>query len=126
MIFRTGGSSGSLIFEDWQTDSSTLAITENNEQLTLFAVQGARSLARGKRRLFASDTAASIAASYTANSIEAALNSKGQMKIELFVGRAPRKVLVDGREAALNYNQTAATITLAVPSGEHRLKIDLR
>jgi hypothetical protein len=126
VIFRTGGSRDPLVFEDWQTDSESLAITENSERMTLFAVQNGRSLASAGRRLFTSDTAASIAASYTEKTIEAACVSRVQMKVELFVGRAPRRALVDDREAALSYNPTAATITITVPSGEHRLKIELR
>ena len=101
MLFRTGATNDSLVFKDWSTDAATLAVTQSSEEITLFGVQNARSLTRAGRRMFASDATSNIAASYTANAVDAACNSAVQTKIELFVGRPAQRALVDGREVAI-------------------------
>lgn len=126
VMFRIGASRDSLRFEDWLTDAGAFTITQNGDRLKLFAVQNARSLTRAGRRIFASDNAANIASSYSENSVDVACNSTVAVKLELFVGRRPRRALLGGRETELTYNETDSTVILTIPPGEHQLKIELR
>ena len=75
--------------------------------------------------MFTSDNATNIAARYTPNTVEASVHARTQVRIDLFTGAKPRRVLLDGREVTMSYDQTTATIATAVPAGEHSLKIEL-
>jgi hypothetical protein len=124
-MFRTGAANESLRYQDYATDAAVLTITQSGARLKLFAAHQARSFTRARRRVFASDKAASVAANYTVDFIEAACSVAAQTKLQLFTGAKPSRVLLDGREALMSYNQAETTISLTVPSGQHQLKIEL-
>jgi hypothetical protein len=71
------------------------------------------------------DNAASIAANYNVNGVEVAYHSVRQAKLQLFVGANPVRVLIDGGEVSARYDRGGATISLAVPAGQHQMKITL-
>jgi Heparinase II/III-like protein len=126
VLFRSGAANESIRYEDYATDAAAWTVTQSDARLKLFAVQQARSFARAGRRLLTSDTAASLAASYSENVIEAACGAAAPATLRLFTGAKPSRVLLDGREVAMSYNQADATISLTVSAGRHQLKIELR
>ncbi|MGE0132844.1 MAG: heparinase II/III family protein [Blastocatellales bacterium] len=126
VIFRIGAANETLRYEDYATDAAAWTVTQNGARLKLFAAQQARSFARAGRRMFTSDTAASLAASYGENVIEAVCDAATAATLRLFTGSKPLRVLLDGRAAAMSFNQAEATISLTVPAGRRQLKIELR
>lgn len=129
IMFRVGSEKQTMRNGDWSADASVLTITENADNLKMFAVQNARSLRRGNQVLFTSDVPASIAVNFNADKIEAVCNTNGAAKIVLFVGRNPVRVLLDARELKANeysFNRADNTISLNVSAGQHDLKIMIR
>jgi hypothetical protein len=126
VLFRSGAASGSLRYEDYATDAAACTVTQSGARLKLLAVEQGRFFARGGRSLLTSDTGVSLAASYGENVIEAACDAAAQTALQLFTGAKPSLVLLDGREVAISYNQTGATISLTVSAGQNQLKIELR
>jgi hypothetical protein len=76
--------------------------------------------------MLASDRAVSLAANFGENVIEAACDAAAQITLQLFVGAKPIRILVDGREMAVSFNQMESMISLVVPEGRHQLKILMR
>ena len=126
VLFRSGAANESSRYEDYATDAAAWTVTQSGARLKLFAAQRARSFARAGRRLLASDHAASLAASYGENLIEAACDAAAPTTLQLFTGAKPSRVLLDGREVATSYNRADATMSLTVSAGQHQLKIELR
>lgn len=126
VMFRSGGANGAARYQDYATDAAAWTVTQSGARLKLFAVEQARSFARVERSVFTSDNAASVAVNYNANAIEAACSVAAQTKLQLFTGAKPLRVLLDGHEAPVNFDQAGATISLTVPAGQHQLKIELR
>lgn len=126
VLFRSGAARESLRYEDYATDATAWTVTQSGARLKLLAAQHARSFARAGRRLLASDTNASLAASYGENAIEAVCDAATRTTLQLFTGAKPSRVMLDGREAPVSFNQAAATISLTVPAGRRQLKIELR
>jgi hypothetical protein len=126
VLFRSGAANESLRHEDYATDAAAWTVTQSGARLKLLAAQQARSFARAGRRLLASDTAISLAASYEENVIEAVCDAATATTLRLFTGAKPSRVLLDGREAPVSFNQADATISLTVPAGRRQLKIELR
>jgi hypothetical protein len=126
VLFRSGAANESSRYEDYATDAAAWTVTQSGARLKLFAAQRARSFARAGRRLLASDHAASLAASYGENLIEAACDAAVPTTLQLFTGAKPSRVLLDGREVATSYNRADATMSLTVSAGQHQLKIELR
>jgi hypothetical protein len=125
VVFRTGATNDALHFEDWVTDAASLTTMQSDDRLQVFAVQNARTLTRAGRRMFASDNPTNVAVKYAAKTVEAALQAETQIRIELFTGAKPRRVLLDGREAVISHNPEEATLAMIVPRGEHKLMIEL-
>ena len=111
---------------DYTTDAAAWTVTQSEARLKWFGVQQARSFARAGRRLMASDAAASLAARYGENIIEAVCDAAAPTTLQLFTGAKPLRVSLDGRELALNFNQTEAMVSLSVPAGRHQLRLELR
>ena len=128
VIFR-GAETQTIRQGEWSADAATLAITQSANELKLFAVQGARSLRRGNQVLFSSESPTSVAVSFNANESDVACNAETAARVTLFVGKAPIRVLLDGKDLSANafsFNRTAGTISLALAGGEHDLKIMFR
>lgn len=123
VLFRSGAAREDWRYEAYATDATVLTVTQSGERLKLFAVEQARSLTHGGRNLFASDNAASLAARYDANIIEAACTVTRPMKLQLFTGTDPTRVLLDGREVGAGFNQAEGTISINLSAGRHDLKI---
>jgi hypothetical protein len=126
VMFRVGATNGASRYEEWMTDAVAWTITQRDKALRMFAVQNARSFRRGGRALFASDNAASVAANYNTSTVEVASYATSQVRLQLFVGGDPARVLLDGREVSARYDRDGATISLTVPAGEHQLKVALQ
>ncbi|MGH9767349.1 MAG: heparinase II/III domain-containing protein [Blastocatellia bacterium] len=126
VMFRIGAANETLRYEDYATDAAAWTVTQSGARLKLFAAQQARSFARAGRRMFASDAAVSLAASYSENVIEAVCDTATATALRLFTSARPSRVLIDGREAAMSFNQADAAISLTVPAGRRQLKIELR
>ncbi len=126
VLFRSGAANESLRYEDYATDAAAWTVTQSGARLKLFAVQQARSFTHAGRRLFTSDHVTSLAASYNENVIEAACDAMAQTTLQLFTGARPSRVLLDGREVAISFNQAEAMVSLIVPAGMHQLKLELR
>jgi hypothetical protein len=129
ILFRTGVATQPIREGEWSADAATLTITQSANDLKLFAVQGARSLRRGNQVLFSSESPTSVAVSFNANEVEVACNAETAARVTLFVGKAPIRVLLDGKDLSANafsFNRTAGTISLDIPSGQHDLKILFR
>jgi Heparinase II/III-like protein len=125
-LFRSGAANESLRYEDCATDAAAWTVTQSGDRLKLFAAQQARSFAWAGRRMFASDTTASLAASYSENAIEAACDSATSMTLQLFTGANPAQVLLDGREVKASFNRAEETISINLSAGRHDLKITRR
>jgi hypothetical protein len=108
------------------TDAAVWAVTQSGDRLKMFAAQQTHSFGREGRRLFESDTAASLAANYSENVIEAACDAAAETTLQLFTGAKPSRVWLNGRDAAINFNRARATVSLIVPAGRHQLKIVLQ
>jgi hypothetical protein len=126
VMFRAGTADGVSRYEEWATDAATWTVTLRGSGLKLLAAQNARSFTRGGRVWFASEHAVGIAAHYNAKTIDAACDLTAATKILLFVGANPSRVLLDGREAGVEYNRANETISLPVPAGSHRLQVILQ
>jgi len=126
VMFRVGATNGASRYEEWMTDAVAWTIMQREEALRMFAVQNARSFTRGGRALFASDSAASVAANYNANAIDVACYSASQAKIQLFAGAKPVRVLLDGRELRAHYDRDSMALSLTMPAGQHQLRIALQ
>jgi hypothetical protein len=126
ILFRRGVASGVLRYEDYSTDAAAWAVTQSGAHLKMFAVEAARSFAHAGRPMLASDRAVSLAANFGENVIEAACDAAAQITLQLFVGAKPIRILVDGREMAVSFNQMESMISLVVPEGRHQLKILMR
>ena len=125
VVFRTNATNNALSFEEWMTDAGSLATTQSGDRLQLFAAQNARTLTKAGRPMFTSDNPTNVAVKYATRTIEASIHAETQIRIELFTGTKPRRVFLDGREAAISHNPTAATIAVVIPRGEHQLMIEL-
>ena len=125
VVFQTGGTNDAMRYGDWTTDAAAWTVTQSGGRLKLFAVQNSHSFGRTASDIYASDKPASIAANYTRDSVEAACYAITPTKIQLFVGFSPARVLLDGRDAPMNFNRAASSISLTVPAGQHQLKIEL-
>lgn len=128
VLFRSGLDSQRIRHGEWSAEAASLVITESANKLKIFAVQNARSLRRGNQSLFSSDSPMSVAARFN-DAIEVAAHSETGSKITLFVGQTPVRVWLDGRELdanAFRFNRTDGTISLAIPRGQHNLKISSR
>jgi len=126
VMFRIGAAKGESSYETWKTDADAWTVTQNKGQMKLFAVQNARSFMQSGRFIFSSENPASVAASYSANNIDVALYAQTAIKMQVFVGAAPVRVLIDGSEVSPSFNRTDGTISINVHAGEHDLKISLR
>jgi hypothetical protein len=126
VMFRTGASNDMARSQDYVTDAAVWAVTQSGDRLKMFAAQQAHSFGREGRRLFESDTAASLAANYSENVIEAACDAAAETTLQLFTGAKPSRVWLNGRDAAINFNRARATVSLIVPAGRHQLKIVLQ
>lgn len=126
VLFRSGAANESWRYEDYATDAAAWTVTQSGARLKLLAVQQARSFTRAGRRLFMSDRAVSLAASYGENVIEAVCDVAAPTTLQLFTGAKPARVLLNGREAAMSFNQAQAMVALTVPAGRHQLKLELR
>ncbi len=128
VIFR-GAETQTIRQGEWSADAATLAITQSANNLKIFAIQNARSLRRGNQVLFSSESPTSVAVNFNANEIEVACNAETAVRVTLFVGKPPVRVLLDDKELSANafsFNRTAGTISLDIPSGQHDLKILFR
>ncbi|HEU4479180.1 MAG TPA: heparinase II/III family protein, partial [Pyrinomonadaceae bacterium] len=126
VMFRLGAEIQTIGDGQWSTDGASLAITQSGNDLKMFALHAARTLRRENQILFSSKTQMSAAASFKATEIEVVCNSEAGSTITLSVGKNPVRILLDGRElpaSAFRFNRTDGTISLAVPSGQHDLKI---
>lgn len=129
VMFRIGAANQTINQGDWSADAATIAVTERSNNLKVFAVQEARSLRRGNQTLFSSEFPVSIAVNINGPELEAVSNNERPTKVALFVGKAPVRVLLGGKELptnAFSFNRTAGTISLIIPSGQHHLKIAVR
>jgi hypothetical protein len=126
VMFRTGTANDSARYQDYATDAAAWTVTQSGERLKLFAAQQARSFARAGRRMFTSDSSASIAMNYSTDAVVAACFVAARTKLQLFTSAKPARVLLNDREVATSYDPTEATISLTVPAGQHQLKIELR
>ena len=126
IFFRSGDAKAVLRYEDYTTDAAAWAVTQSGAQLKMFAVEEARSFAHAGRLMLASDRAVGLAANFSENVIEAVCDAATPVTLRLFTGAKPSRVLSEGREMAINYNQAEAMISLLVPAGRHQLKIVLR
>jgi hypothetical protein len=121
VMFRIGTNPTMMQDATWSTDGATLTVTENAKALELIAVQSARSLRRGEGVLLSSDSPVDIAVRFAALEAEAIVNAAATVKLALFVGKNPSRVLLDNNQLVFNHNQ--GTISFTVPSGQHQLKI---
>lgn len=126
VLFRTGGAGGALNYGDYSSDAAALTVTESGARLKMIGAQQARSLARAGRRLFSSDRVVSLAVSYGENLIEASADAAESATLRLYTGAKPGRVLIDGRELAVSFDQAEASVTLTLPAGRHRLRLELR
>ncbi|MBA3631877.1 MAG: heparinase II/III family protein [Acidobacteria bacterium] len=126
VMFRTGASKDLASYESWKTDADTWTVTQDKGGMKLFAVQNARSFAQTGRVLFASETPASAAISYNANSIDVASYAATATKMQIFVGTNPLRVMIDGRPVKANFRSGDGTISVNLPAGQHDLKIVLK
>jgi hypothetical protein len=70
-----------------------------------------------------------VAVNFSANETTAVCNAETMTKIALFVGGNPVRVLLDGKELsadAFSFSRAGGTLALAMPAGQHDLKITLR
>ncbi len=128
VIFRSGMNSQRISHGEWLAEAASLVITEDGNKLKIFAAQSARSLKRGNQTLFSSDFPTSVAARFN-NEIEVTANSETATRITLFVGQNSVRVWLDGKELVANtfsFNRAGGTISLAIPRGQHNLKISPR
>jgi len=99
VLFRIGPTPATIQHGEWSTDAAILTITQKADDLELFAVQNARSLRRGTKVLFSSDSPVSVVIKFAGNAAEATVNTDKPTKI------------------------TLAGTSLTVPSGQHQFKI---
>jgi hypothetical protein len=128
VIFSSGAGSQGIRHGEWTAEAASLVITESAKKLKIFAAQSARSLRRGNRSLFSSDFPMSVAARFN-DEIEVTAHSETATRITLFVGQIPVRIWLDGKELSANafsFNRTDGTISLAIPRGQHNLKISAR
>jgi len=126
VMFRTGTSKDLASYERWKTDADSWTLTQDKAGMKLFAVQNARSFAQTGRVLFASETPASAAISYNANSIDVASYALNATKMQIFIGANPLRVMIDGRQVKANFKGGDGTISVNLPAGQHDLKIVLK
>jgi hypothetical protein len=126
VMFRRGTANEMWRYENYATDATAWTVTQTGERLKLFAVEQARSFAHAGRSLFRSETAASLAASYSENAIEAACDLATPATLQLFTGANPTQVLLDGREVKTSFNRAEGTISINLSTGRHALKITRR
>jgi hypothetical protein len=129
VMFRRVGNSQRISHGEWSAEAATLVITEDRNKLKILAAQSARSIRRGNQTLFSSDFPTSVAARFNNDEIEVTGNAETANRITLFVGQISAKVWLDGKELGANafsLNRAAGTISLAVPRGQHNLKISSR
>ena len=129
VMFRAGAESQIIRHGEWTADAASAAITQSGNNLELFAVQAARSLRRGNQILFSSKSPVSVAVNINRAEIDVACNAEVAARITLFVGKAPARVLLDGKELSadeFSLNRADGTISLDIPSHQHELKIIFR
>ena len=129
VMFRVGGDTQRIRQGEWSADAASVVITQKANGLETFAVQRARELRRGNQILFASDSQISVAANFRDGEVEIVGNTDKVARVTVFIGRAPTLVLLDGMELGGNsfsFNHSDGTIALAIPGGQHDLKITLR
>ena len=129
VMFRVGAETQTIREGQWSTDGVTLAITQTGNDLKMFALHDARTLRRENQILFSSKTPMSAAANFKTDEIELVCQAETSSTITLFVGKNPVRLLFDGKElqaSAFSFNRIDGTISLAVPSGQHDLKIIFR
>lgn len=126
VLFSIGASANRISHDEWEADAATLTVTQSPEGLEMFAVEDSRSLRRGNQILMSSESPLSIGVRYLANEAQASINTAATNKLTLFVGKTPIRILLDNRELGVkefNVNRNGPTISLAVPSGQHHLRI---
>ncbi len=126
VVFRTRAGDQTIRQGYWSADASVLVITESADNLELFAIQNSRFLRRRNQNLFSSDSPTNVAVNFNSRGIEAVCSAHKKTKINLFTGRNPARVLFNGRElkpGEFNFDNTDNTLLLAIPAGQHNLKI---
>ena len=106
-----------------------LTITSDANDLKMFAAQNARSVKRGNSIVFSSNAPASVAAKYASGRVDAVTNADAATRNTFFIGRAPSRLLIDGKEigsAEFGFDRSANTITLNLPKGRHEIRIEFR
>ena len=129
IMFRAGAGNAAMRQGEWSAEAATVTIRQSANNLKMFAAQSARALRRGDQILFASEQPASVAVNFSANETTAVCNAETMTKIALFVGGNPVRVLLDGKELsadAFSFSRAGGTLALAMPAGQHDLKITLR
>jgi len=127
-MFRVGAKNSTFSHGEWAAIASVLTVTNLGDKLKMFAVQNARSLRRGTQTIFSSESLTNVAVNYQTREIEAICNTEIPNRINLFVGKKPVRVLLDGRVLNANeftFNPVDNTISLAVPSKQHKIQIIL-
>jgi hypothetical protein len=129
LVFRIGAETQTIRQGEWSANAATLTLTQSENNLEMFAVQNARSMRRGNQILFSSESPTNVAVNFNDNEMEVALNAEKAARITLFVGKAPFRVLLDGKDVsakAFSFNRSDSTMSLNIPSGQHDLKILFR
>jgi hypothetical protein len=129
LVFRIGAEIQTIRQGEWSANAATLTLTQSENNLEMFAVQNARSMRRGNQILFSSESPTNVAVNFNDNEMEVALNAEKAARITLFVGKAPFRVLLDGKDVsakAFSFNRSDSTMSLNIPSGQHDLKILFR
>jgi hypothetical protein len=126
VMFRGGAEAQTIRQGEWSADAESIVTTQTENNLTMFAVHDARSLRRGNRIMFLSESPTSIAVNFNINEIDAVCSAERAAQITLYVGKNPARVLLDDKElgaTALSFHRADGTITLSIPAGQHVLKI---
>ncbi|HEX2639930.1 MAG TPA: hypothetical protein VHL50_05135, partial [Pyrinomonadaceae bacterium] len=129
VMFRVGSDSQIFRQGEWSADASVLTITSDANDLKMFAAQNARSVKRGNSIVFSSNAPASVAAKYASGRVDAVTNADAATRNTFFIGRAPSRLLIDGKEigsAEFRFDRSANMITLNLPAGRHEIKIEFR
>jgi hypothetical protein len=134
VMFRAAGQSSAspiqpLAYDKWLTDAESWAVTEAGDQLVMLSAHKARTVSRSGRELFSSDKLVSFAAHFNGEKVQASVSATSATQIRLFIGAAPVKVQLDGRDlnrASTNYVSSDGMISLLVPAGQHELVFALR
>jgi hypothetical protein len=129
VMFRRGADTALMRRGEWSANASVLIVTNNGFNLRMIAAHSARSLTNGKRLMFSAETPASFAANYSADRLDAVINSKTATRIVLYVGTKPVRVSLDDKVVdadSFKFSAAAVTVTFNIPAGQHNIRMALK